>query len=192
MPFTFQQVPKASSVVIPAQNATPPDHRFARGLPGRSLKKSIFALTRFSGRAADRLFALRQDYGTRDIAPRFYTNDELFCFSNAFADKDLTIGNLTDLVPDWLADGQMAGDPDILIDTLQDHATRGIFHPVRGRDRFCRAVAQRITARMAYLDAMQASLALLSGEDRRRISTDVGKRCLDALNAAAGNKGVQE
>ncbi len=167
----------------------PAGHRFSKGLKGLALRKALFALTRFSGRAADRLFRLRQDYGTQGVGARFYTNDELFCFSHGLADPDLTSASMADLAPDWLSDRQMSGDPDIFVDVLKDLQTRGIFHPVRSRDSFRKAVAQRVTAQMGYLGAMANSLALLSDEDRLLIATDVGERCLRAMNVAAGQAG---
>lgn len=169
-----------------------PDHRFGRGLPGMDLWKAIFALTRFSGRAADRLFAQRRDYATRRVAPRFVTNDETFCFSHARAAGDLTLGSLADLLPDWLAEDTVRTDPDILFEAIADRPGPGVFHPVRGRGSFGRAVAARLAANTGFLPAMAPSLALLSEADIAAIAADVAERSAAALRQAArrGNGGA--
>ncbi len=41
MPFTSQQVPSASSVVIPAQKATPEDHSLAASRTGTRLPMAV-------------------------------------------------------------------------------------------------------------------------------------------------------
>ncbi len=156
-------------------------HRFGRGLPGMDLWRAIFALTRFSGRAADMLLPLRQAYGKGNVAPRFYTNDETFCVSHLRANPDMTMASMATLAPDWFPEGSVATDPDVLIDALHGRTAPGVFHPVRGHAGFAGAVASRVTQNMGFLGAMRGSLALLSEEELAAIAADVGRRCHEAL-----------
>lgn len=161
-----------------------PDNRFARGLPEVPAWRSIFALTRFSGRAVDRLFALRQAYAGRKIGPRFYSNDEVFCVSTLVAAPDFSHASMSEIAPDWFRPGAVATDPDVLIDTLEGDAAPGVFHPVRGRVSFRGAVAGRIAGNLAFLNQMRPSLARLTDEDIDDIAAEVGRRCAQALRRA--------
>lgn len=160
------------------------DHRFSRGLPGMAHHRAIFALVRFSGRAIDRLFPLRQAYAAGPTGPRFFANDEVFCFSHALADPDLSVASLADLVPDWFADDAVQTDPDILDETLAGRSRPGVFHPVRSRDSFRGALAARLAGNTGFLRAMAPSLALLSEDDLAAIAQDVARESLAALRAA--------
>lgn len=167
----------------------PAGHRFARGLPGMDHWKSIFALTRFSGRAADRLFALRKAYCAGKVGPRFFSNDEVFCFTHAMADPELTVASMRDHAPDWLPEGSVATDPDILFDTLADRCEPGVWHPVRSRASFIGAVADRSSRAFGFYGAMRGSIAALSPEERQMIADRVGALCLSTLNELAAGQG---
>lgn len=157
------------------------DHRFVRGLPGLAPWKSIFALTRFSAAAADRLFARRQDYSRGPVGPRFFTNDELFCFSHGVADPELTTASMKDIAPDWLPEGALAGDPDLLVDLVAAGGSPVVRHPVRARATFIDAVAARAIHNFGFLRAMRDSLRLLSETERRQLSERVAEGCLDTI-----------
>lgn len=161
-----------------------PGHRFSRGLKGMAHWKSIFAFTRFSGRAVDRLMSLRQTLSREKMAQRFWPNDEVFCVSHIMAAPDLRKASLCDIAPDWIRAEDVATDPDILIDTLQGQTAPGLYHPVRARDGFRRAVAARIAQNMGFLGAMRASLAMMTEEDIAAIAADVGARCAEQLREA--------
>lgn len=161
-----------------------PGHRFSRGLKGVAHWKAIFAFTRFSGRAVDRLMALRQALSREKMAQRFWPNDEVFCVSHIVASGDLRHASLCDIAPDWIRAADVATDPDILIDTLLGHQAPGLFHPVRARDGFRRAVAARIAQNMGFLGAMRPSLALMTEDDILRIAADVAERCAAQLREA--------
>lgn len=166
-----------------------PAHRFGKGLKGFELWKAIFALTRFSGRAADRLFALRRDYSAQKRGARFHTNDETFCFSNLMADPGFTVGSLAELLPGWNLPETMRTDPDILFDTIRALPGPGVFHPVRGRASFQRAVAARLANNIGFLPAMAPSLARLQEDEIAAIAADTTARLVAALRAAAAGGG---
>lgn len=186
-PALFFEGAAGSSADLLGVNIRPMDkgHRFGRGLPDLPQYQSLFALSRFSGRAADRLFALRQDYALRGFGARLYTNDEVFCYSNGMADPDLSCESLSDILPEWIGIGRMIGDPDRLVDSLSGHVGPGVFHPVRGRESFGPALAGRLVAGMGFVRNMGASLAALSPEERARIAVDVARRTEELLNAVA-------
>lgn len=156
-------------------------HRFGRGMPGVPLWRAIFALTRFSGRAADRLFAARQVYRDSKLELRFYTNDETFCFSTALADATLSHANLCDIAPEWFAQETMRTDPDVLLDTLIAQTAPGAHHPVRARASFKRGLVDRLTNNTGYLKRMSASLGCLSPEDIDDIAAEVARRSRETL-----------
>jgi len=160
------------------------DHRFARGMPQMPLYRSIFALTRFSGRAIDRLFALRRDYAQSRVVQRYYANDEIFCFSHAVADPTLTCESLSKIMPRWIDPRTLTTDPDILVELLTGHSVPGVFHPVRGRASFARAVAARIAQNTHFLVKIKPSLGCLSDADLEAIAADAAARCLDVLRVA--------
>jgi hypothetical protein len=161
------------------------DHRFARGLSDLPPYRAIFALTRFSARALDHLFEARRAYSLQGTSPRFFTNDEVFCYSTLMARKDFVTGSFVTDMPDWFPAGSMRTDPDILIDTLVDLPRTGVFHPVRGRASFKRAVAARLAGTPAFLGAMQASLAHLGPADIADVAADVAERVAEQLTLAA-------
>lgn len=151
------------------------DHRFARGLPDIAHLRAIFALTRFSGRAIDRLADLRRAYCAGPELNRFFTNDEIFCFSHAAADPDLTVGSLHALLPEWLGPDTMRTDPDILFDAVAGVSRPGVHHPVRGRLSFLAALGRRLAGDAAYLRAMAPSLAHLTDREIARAGREAGR-----------------
>lgn len=161
-----------------------PKHRFSKGLPGMPLWRAIFALTRFSARAVDVLFPLRQAYGQGDVPARFFTNDETFCVSHLTAAKGMTLASMAEIAPDLFPKGGFDTDPDRLIDSFANHDAAGVFHPVRHRDSFIDAVAARVTANMGFLGAMQPSLDLLTDADVAAISSEIARRSEVALRKA--------
>lgn len=142
----------------------PQDIRFTRGLTGVAPNRAIFALTRFSGRALDRLIGLRRAMGPQASA-RTYPNDELFAFSHVAAAADLTSGQLETYAADWFENVQFDTDPDILIDMALTAPAGRVLHPVRGRDAFKAALGRRLAARTGFLTRMRGSLDLLSDAD---------------------------
>jgi hypothetical protein len=157
------------------------DHRFTRGMPDIPLFRSIFALTRFSGRAIDALFAKRRDYAQSAVVQRYYANDEIFCFSHAMADPTLTCESLSKLLPRWVDPRTLTTDPDMLLELLNGHTAPGVFHPVRGRASFARAVAARIAQNTHFLVKIGPSLGCLSDAELEAIAADAAARCLEVL-----------
>ncbi len=147
------------------------DIRFTRGMPGIAHHRAIFAMTRFSGRALDRLFALRQKMAGERITPRDYPNDEIFTFSHVVADPDLTTGRLEARCPGWFDGAQFATDPDLLHDLLVPSATPGrVFHPVRSRAAFVRALAKRITGNVSIVARMRFQVAALTDTEAEAVA----------------------
>lgn len=142
------------------------DIRFTRGLPGMAHFRAIFALTRFSGRALDRLAGIRRGLNRAPVSMRDYPNDEVFAFSCAMADPALTCGRLDDRAPDWFEQTQFAPDPDLLYDAVAGAARPGkVMHPVRGRDGFKRALGTRLAANTGILMRMREAIDLLDDGD---------------------------
>lgn len=161
------------------------DHRFARGLPGLAPHRTIFALIRVSARALDRLLPLRQAYGRSGVGARLFTNDEVFVTSSVLADPGLTSASLAEVMPDWFPPDSMRTDPDILLETLDGRAGQGVFHPVRGRASFRRAVAGRLAQNTGFLAAMRDSLARLSDEELTAIAAEAAANLGRSLRQAA-------
>lgn len=163
-------------------------HRFARGLDGMALYKSIFALNRFSGRALDRLFDLRRAYSAGPVGARFFANDEVFCFSHVLADPDLTAADFSAYAPVWFDPLNVANDPDILLDLAQAQAQAqgggaSVFHPVRGRGSFCRALAARMSHQLGFVAKLKPSLDLLTDAEIAAICDDLRARTDFTLRA---------
>lgn len=156
----------------------PAGHKFARAMPAMPLWRAIFALSRFSGRAIDRLRALRVAHADVRIAPRFFPNDEIFSFTHVMADPDLTCASLAQLLPGWIDPLAIATDPDVLVDLLQDRTSPGVFHPVRGHASFLRAVAGRIVQNCHFMAEIKPSLARLSETDLAAIARDAEAQAL--------------
>jgi len=162
------------------------NHPFLEGLNGMAPHRAIFALTRFSGRALDKLLPLRVANGKADVGPRAFTNDELFTFSHVAADQGLSLGSLCDRAPSWFDGARVATDPDLLIDALEgDTALENkVFHPVRGKEAFKEGVADRLASRMGYLQKMGGSWAHLDDADIADIAARAHDRIHDALKRA--------
>jgi hypothetical protein len=151
----------------------PSQHRFAREMDGLPPWKAVFALTRISARAIDRLMALRQFYCARAIQPRYFANDETFCYSLVMADPHLTAADLRVAVPEWFSGDQFHADPDVLFDLVSHETGPEVFHPVRTRAQFARALVGRAVTSMTYLRPMRASLALLTDAEIKAICRDL-------------------
>lgn len=165
-------------------NAMNPLHRFARTMPaGMYLHRAIFALTRFSGRALDRLLPLQQSYAASRVMQRNYVNDEIFAFSHLAAQPDMTLAAMADIAPAWFEDATVETDPDMLLEMLAGRTAPGVFHPVRARASFREAVAKRAGGNAHFFAAMRPSLAHLTDEDIAAIAADIGRRAAAYLTA---------
>lgn len=140
--------------------------RFTRGLPGLAHHRAIFALTRFSGRALDRLADRRRRINAGPVSVRDYPNDEIFAFSHAVDDSELRCGRLEDRAPDWFEGVQFAPDPDLLFDAVAATAPAGkVLHPVRGRESFKRSLGRRLAGSTGILMRMREAVDLLDDGD---------------------------
>jgi len=141
--------------------------RFTRGLRDMEHYRAIFALTRLSGCAIDRLLEARKAYGQLGVMERAYTNDEIFVFSHLAAMEDMTLGNLDALAPDWFEGVQFATNPDILDSIICANypAPEKVWHPVRSVDYFKSSVAQRLATSTNFVPRMASSLNVFSDED---------------------------
>lgn len=170
-----------------------PQHRFARTMPpGMPLMRAIFALTRFSGRALDRLWTLRRAYSATRVMPRNFANDEIFAFSHLGVQPDMVLAAVADLAPDWFADTTVETDPDMLIDVLHGRTAPGVFHPVRARASFREAVAKRAAGQAHFFAAMRPSLAHLTDEDIAAIAADIGRRAAASLTHQRASAQAEE
>lgn len=158
---------------------------FARGLPGLPHHQAIFALTRLSGRAIDRLAPLRRAYGRTAVAPRFYTNDELFVFSHVAADAELSSGRLEEIAPAWFEGARVAPSPDMLRGIIAASAPPGrVFHPVRGRESFKNATASRLAGQHAFfLSKIRDALAGMDDAELDQIAAAASADILSQLKA---------
>jgi hypothetical protein len=143
----------------------PHDIRFTRGLPGLAHHRAIFALTRFSGRALDRLVGLRRAMAGAGVPARIYPNDEIFTFSHVAADPDLTWGRIEAYAPDWFDGTQFATDPDLLFDLAVLAPGGRVLHPVRSRAAFKASLGRRLGGNTGMLLRMRGSLDLLRPEE---------------------------
>jgi len=163
------------------------DNRFARGLGTLKPQRAVFAMTRFSARALDRLFVLRKALSQNGIARRFYPNDELFSFSNVMADPDLTCGGLEAYAADWFEGSQFATDPDLLFERVMRTLPAGrVAHPVRNLDGFKRALGRRLGSNTGMLPAIGDTLAELDATDIDDIVHEAAAQLRLALLAARG------
>ena len=157
------------------------DMRFARGLSGPAPYRAIFALTRFSGRALDRLFGLRQTMAAVPLSMRDYPNDEIFSFSHVVADPELTSAPLETYAPGWFENSQFDTDPDLLLDVVQRDMPAGkVLHPVRGRASFARALGGRLTGNLGILMRIREAVDALTPED----IDDVAQQAADNVRHA--------
>lgn len=158
------------------------DIRFARGLPGMDHHRAIFALTRFSGRALDRLFDLRRRQAEGHVSTRDYANDELFCFSHVVADGTLRCGRLEDYAPEWFEGSQVTPDPDLLYDLVVAQApVRKIVHPVRSRANYVRALAKRLASNTGILMRIREAIDALSVAEVEEVVQQAASQHRDAI-----------
>ncbi len=145
--------------------------RFTRGLPGMTHYRAIFALTRFSGRALDRLFGLRQAMSASPVGFRDYPNDEVFVFSHVAAMQDLVWGKLEDHAPVWFEGVQFATDPDLLFDLVALESIPGrVLHPVRSRAAFKRSLGHRLAGTTGILLRMREAIDLLEADEIEEVA----------------------
>lgn len=157
-------------------------HPFAQALDIPPMR-AIFALTRLSGKAIDRLFALRQQFGKLGVRPRKFTNDELFVFSNVEADDELHTQSLEALAPEWFDGAQFDTNPDLLLDVVnaQYEGQSKVLHPVRAKQSFKAAVAARLSGNTNFLGKMGSALDALSNDDLDDIAGLASQRLLASL-----------
>ncbi len=159
-------------------------NRFTHGLPGMDHHRAIFALTRFSGRALDRLFAQRRAMAARPVSVRGYPNDEIFAFSHAAADPELVLGRLEDRAAGWFEDAQFASDPDLLFDAVARACPPGkVLHPVRGRAYFKQALGRRLVANTGILMRMREAIDTLDADEIEEIANVAVGHVRDAIAA---------
>jgi len=166
-----------------------PEHRFAKALYPLATYRAIFAITRFSGRALDRMFGLRKTKTDRKVRANNVPNDELFTFSNVFADPELSIADLALLAPEWFEKGRVETDPKILIDTLKDNFELGnsIFHPVLHKEDFKRKIATRMANGHGFIRRSAQSFAHLEDSDLEDIAEASKQQLLEALRVVRRN-----
>ena len=142
-------------------------HPFLETLQHLDPYRTIFALTRFSGRALDRLVALRRENGRQKVSWRGFANDEYFTFSHAHADPDLSIGNLVAGAPGWFDGARFRTDPDLLITEIEGDPALAdkVFHPVKSHEHWKASVATRLSNKTAFLRRMKPTLDCLSARD---------------------------
>ncbi len=138
---------------------------FTKGLPDIDHFRAIFALTRLSGKALDWLVGERQTSRMGRRRARLHTNDELFVFFNCARNDDQTVGDLTELAPNWFENVQFESDPDLLVDVLPVSEGGRVYHPVRSRTAYCEAIAARLAAPPAFLPKSRNSLSRLNDEE---------------------------
>lgn len=137
--------------------------RFARGMPGRELCRATFALVRASGRAIDLLFDRRRAMAQTGPGPRFWPNDELFCFTTIKDEPGFALSGFEAHAPGWFDGTEIATGPDRLLDEVQDHVPPGrVLHPVRERGSLIQSMAGRTVAATAFLAKSRPALAYLT------------------------------
>ncbi|AJE47065.1 hypothetical protein [Celeribacter indicus] len=155
-------------------------NRFVKGLPDNLVPyRATFALTRFSGRALDYLFAARQDYSGKGTGSHRFTNDETFCFSHLVAHPGFTAGGLREALPEWFGLGLFDTDPDLLKCAVaaRTGGRNQVCHPVREFDSFSGAVSKRIAANAhGFLKNMGLSFAHMSDAEIEALAQGVARR----------------
>lgn len=169
-----------------------PHHPFLETLGHLDPYRAIFAMTRFSDRALDRLFELRLENSQIKTGWRGMANDELFTFSHVHADPDLTIGDLSELAPSWFERSYFKTDPDLLADVILDDPSlrNSVFHPVRDRAPYLKSVASRFSNKRGFLRSISTSLAHLT-EDELETIADMGRDHILAALRTAKMRGLR-
>ena len=161
-------------------------HPFLATLQHLTAYRAIFALTRFSGRALDKLLPLRCTNSQAQVNKRRFANDEFFAFSNVAADETLSLGNLVERAPDWFDGGYFSTNPDLLIDMLRDDpAAQGkVFHPVKSKEYWIASVATRLANKTGFLSKMGPSLSKLSDDEIELLADQARGKLLSAIQDA--------
>lgn len=159
------------------------EHSFATTMPNMDHYRAIFALTRLSGRALDRLLPLRVENCKVPIGKWRFANDEVFVYSHAMADESLSVGNLRDHAPDWFEGAQFDTAPDILEDAARANSdTQGkVLHPVHGKTAFKSEVAKRLISRVNFLRKLEEGWDHLTDADLKDIAEEVRDRALQTM-----------
>lgn len=149
--------------------------RFARKMPDIPLRRAIFALTRFSGRAIDYLFEQRKAYSKVVEPGRMYANDEIFSMSHVCANKDLTHAAIEAIAPEWFERGFFNTAPDILADELRARGdlAPALFHPVHEKPQFSDAIVKRLIGTSGFLGRMSMSTRHFNDAEVDHILTEV-------------------
>ena len=163
-------------------------HPFLSTLQHLEPYRAIFALTRFSGRALDRLLPQRQASAKVPKLVRKFANDEFFTFSTVQADPELSIGDLVEGAPSWFDGAYVESDPDLLIDLVRDDESlrNKVFHPVKTKEFWMTSVAHRLSNKTAFLKHMVPSLKKLSDEEIEAMAQMAHDNVLAALKKARG------
>ncbi|MGB7271405.1 MAG: component of SufBCD complex [Albidovulum sp.] len=158
------------------------ENRFTRGLPGMAHYRAIFALTRFSAKAVDHLFAQRAKMALNPISTTNYPNDEIFCFSHLAAEADLSWGRLEDYAPDWFHEVRFDVDPDLLFDQVVAATPPGrVLHPVRQRAIYKQALGRRLTANTGILMNIREALDMFDASDVEDVATEAANQVRRAI-----------
>lgn len=161
-------------------------NRFTEGLGDLVPHQAIFALTRLSGRAIDRLGHIRRQAAATPVSERSYPNDELFVFSTLAADPAMRLARLEDRAGSWFEAVQFTPDPDLLLDQVAEGAPAGrVYHPVRARASYIRALAGRL-ANTGVLFRSRAGLRALDDEELEEIATLAAGRMLAGMKDLRG------
>lgn len=161
-----------------------PHHRFVKGVAPLQPWRAIFALTRVSGRALDRLIDERRAYSAEGRRRQHFANDEIFVYSTVAAAEDLSLGDLCTYAGDWFDGAQFDTDPDILIRSLEAHGLPDrVYHPVRSAESFVAALAKRITGGKDYLRKMRPSLDLLQPQEIETLLAGVRANLIAAIGS---------
>ncbi|MGB0853911.1 MAG: component of SufBCD complex [Pikeienuella sp.] len=169
--------------------------RFARRMPMEEIRRAIFALTRFSGRALDFLLAERQAFSLSGEFNRFYPNDEIFSMSHVCAHPEFSQGDMEAIAPEWFETSYFDTAPDILADSLREEdaaPTVGVFHPVHEKRQFKDAVAKRLVGGNGFLARMNPSLSHLDQADAEDIVATVSAALFKQLSPLTTGKGAVE
>ena len=140
--------------------------RFARGMPGRDLVRATFALVRASGRGIDLLFDRRRAMSANGPGPRYFPNDELFCFTTLKDEPGYTLAGFESLAPGWFDGTEIVPAPDRLLDEVMATVPPGrVLHPVRERGSLIRSLANRTATSAVFFAKNRQTLAYLTDED---------------------------
>lgn len=161
-------------------------HVFTASLDGMAHWRAIFALTRMSGRAIDRLLPLRVENGKVPVGQMRYANDEAFVYSHVMQDPDLTIGNLRDHAPVWFDGVQFDTAPDILMDAVvgRPEMQGKAMHPVHAKPAFKTEIAKRVAKRVGFLKNLGESWDHLDMADLEEIADEIRDTSLRAMSQA--------